>query len=100
MKPSKVDKKGFTIYTYTLGKKDVDLTLSYEKMEELCQKHNLQPDEGAGEALFDTFRDWLYFHKDTKDLLDILSFDIISLVNLFNQDLLCTAEIEAYERKD
>lgn len=100
MKPSKVDQKGFTIFTYTLGKKDVDLTLSYEKMVELCQKYNLQPEVGAGEALFDTFRDWLYSHKDTKDLLNILAFDIISLVNLFNQDMFCTAEIEAYERKD
>ena len=99
MKPSNVDKKGFTIYTYTLGKKDVDLTLSYEKMVELCEKHNLQPDVGAGEASFHAFCDWLLFHKDTKDLLNILAFDIISLVNLFNQDLLCTAEIEAYKRK-
>ena len=99
MKPSKVDKKGFTIFTYSLGKKDVDLTLSYEKMEELCQKHNLQPEVGAGEASFHAFCDWLLSHEEANDLSNALKFDIISLVNLFNQDMFCTAEIEAYERK-
>lgn len=99
MKPSKVETDGFTSYTYSLGENDVELTISYDKMVELCEKHNLQPDVGAGEALFDAFCDWLYLHKENGDLFNMLTYDILSIVYLFNEDLLNTAKIEAYEKK-
>lgn len=83
-----------TAYSYNVDGKNVELTLPFETMKDLCLKHNVYPIDGAREAQFAVFRDWLYRHRRTQELFyGGKGFDILSLVDLFSGDLKGTATI-------
>lgn len=73
----------------------LELTLTLEAMRDICSKHHLDPELGAGEASYAAFKDWLEKHDDNKeDFYGVNGSDINSLVGLFHQDLTTTARIE------
>lgn len=83
-----------TAYSYNVDGKNVELTLPFETMKALCLKHSVFPNDGAREAQFAVFRDWVYRHRRTQEhFYGDKGFDILSLVDLFRDDLKGTAKI-------